>query len=335
VRVGLIGFGLAGRHFHAPLLDEAGLRLTHVVTGDAGRAAQARSAVPGVTVVATVEDLWSSAEALDLVVVASATAAHAGHALAAIDRGLPVVVDKPLSLDAASARAVVQAAEQQRVPLTVFQNRRWDAEHLTTRAVLERGVLGDVVRYEARFERWRPVPKTRWRETLPGAEGGGLLLDLQSHLVDGALQLFGPATSVYAEVAAVTTVGDDVTFLALRHRSGVVSHLGATSLAGLPGPRARVLGREGAYVVGPVLGEGSSYAGWADAAEDHLGWVVRGDDVQPVARLPRRWADFYRGVAAMLRDGSPAPVDPWDAVAVLEVLDAARVSARDRVVVAV
>lgn len=332
--MGLVGYGLAGREFHAPLLRETpAVRLTHVVTGDPGRAAQAVAENPGVRVMPTAAELWSHSGSLDLVVVASPSPLHAEHAQAAVDRGVAVVVDKPLALDAESARGLVDSARARGVPLTVFQNRRWDPEHLTARAVLTSGVLGEIIRYEARYERWRPVPKSRWRETTTVDEGGGLLMDLHPHLVDGAMDLFGPVESVYAELASVTTVGDDVAFVALRHRSGLTSHLSATSLAGAPGPRTRILGRDATYLVAGMSGEPSAFSGWDDPDEDHRGWIVRGEESEPVARAAGGWGDFYPAVAGMLRESSPPPVDPDEAVAVLEVLDAARRSAREHLLV--
>ncbi len=334
IRVALVGYGMAGREFHAPLLREVdGLQLTHVVTGDAERAAAARAENPDVRVVPTPDELWAYANHLDLVVIASATSAHATQARDALRRELAVVVDKPLATTAAEGRELTELAAARGVMFTVFQNRRWDPEHLTARAVLSSGVLGEVIRYEARYERWRPVPKSRWREQTTSERGGGLLMDLQSHLVDGALDLFGPAASVYAELSALTTVGDDVTFLALRHVSGVTSHLGATSLAGAPGPGTRLLGREATYLVADVGGDLTAYDAWRDADDEHRGFLVRGDESEPVPRARGGWADFYRGVREALVEGSTPPVDPAEAVAVLEVLDAARVSARDGVVV--
>ncbi|MGH8892179.1 MAG: Gfo/Idh/MocA family protein, partial [Actinomycetes bacterium] len=214
LRVGLVGYGMSGRDFHAPLLRRAdGLRLTHVVTGDPGRAAQAVEDDSRVRVMPTVADLLAHAASLDLVVIASASNVHVEQASAVVERGLPVVVDKPLATDETSGRGLVDLAERRQVPLTVFQNRRWDSEHLTARSLLGSGVLGELVRYEARYERWRPEPKSRWRENASSEQGGGLLMDLQSHLVDGALDLFGPVEAVYAELQAVTTAADDVTFL--------------------------------------------------------------------------------------------------------------------------
>lgn len=330
----LVGYGMAGRDFHAPLVREVeGLRLTHVVTGNAERADAARTENPGVHVVATPDELWAYGGNVDLVVIASPTGAHVEQAREALRRELAVVVDKPLAVTTADARELLGLAEARGTMLTVFQNRRWDPEHLTARAVLSSGALGEVIRYEARYERWRPVPKERWREQLPSEAGGGLLMDLQPHLVDGAVDLFGPVATVYAELAALSTVGDDVTFLALRHVSGVTSHLGATSLAGAPGPGTRLIGREATYLVADVGGDPSALDAWRDADDQHRGFLVRGEQSEPVRRAPGRWADFYAGVRDALVDGSTPPVDPAEAVAVLEILDAARTSARDGVVV--
>lgn len=335
LRVALVGYGMAGRDFHAPLVRQVdGLRVSHVVTGNAERAAAARTENPGVEVLATVEDLWPLADEVDLVVLASPTGVHAAQAAEAVRRGISVVVDKPLAVTAADAREVAALAASEGVLLTVFQNRRWDPAHLTARAVLSSGALGTIVRYEARYERWRPVPKRRWREQSSSEDGGGLLMDLQPHLVDGALDLFGPATSVYAELAALTTVGDDVSHLVLRHASGVVSHLGATSLAGAPGPRTRLLGREGTYLVVDVDGDSPASSAWADQDDEHRGWLVRGDDAEPVLRAPGESSDFYVGVRDAVLTGGAPPVLADEAVAVIEVLDAARRSAADNVVVA-
>ena len=334
LRVALVGYGMAGRDFHAPLLRRVdGLRISHVVTGDPGRAEAARSENSGAHVVATPDELWAMVDEVDLVVLASPTAVHAVQAIEAVRRDLAVVVDKPLATSAADARAVADLARDRGVILSVFHNRRWDPEHLTARSVLASGVLGEVVRYEARYERWRPVPKTRWREQSTSEDGGGVLMDLQSHLVDGALDLFGPAVSVYAELAALTTVGDDVAFLVLHHASGVTSHLGTTSLAGAPGPRTRLLGRKATYLVADVDGDPTAYAAWTDRDDEHRGFLVRGEETQPVARAPGEWSDFYVGVRDALLTGKPPPVTASEAVAVVEVLDAARRSARDGVVV--
>ncbi|MEP6650009.1 MAG: Gfo/Idh/MocA family oxidoreductase [Lapillicoccus sp.] len=329
-RVGLVGYGGAGRAFHAPLLGQAGLDVAAVVTSNPDRAALAREDVPDAEVVPDLAALLS-AGGLDLVVLASPTGVHVAQVHEVVAAGVPVVVDKPLGVDASSALEAVDSAVRQGVPLTVFQNRRYDPEFRTLARVLSDGLVGEVVRAELRWERWRPVPKQRWRENAPPEEGGGLLLDLFPHLVDQAHVLFGPVETVYAELFAYTTVGEDTAFLSCRHTSGVVSHLGSTSLAAAPGPWLRLLGREGAYVVGGLNEEPTAFAEWQPADESHLGWLVRGDgEREAVARVPGEQAEFYREVAQALTKPEPQaamPVDPRDAVHALAVIDAARTSA--------
>jgi predicted dehydrogenase len=353
MRVGVVGYGDAGRGIHGRLVREAGHTVAAVVTRSADRAATARDDWPGVRVVPDADALLAGRHDLDLdlVVVASPTGLHREHALAAVAAGVPVVVDKPLGTSAAQTREIVAAARDAGARLTVFRNRRYDPEQLTLRALLEAGTLGDVHRFERRWERWRPVPKDRWKENDPVA--GGLLLDLGAHLVDSAVQLFGPVASVYAEVRSLSTVAPDDVFLALRHHGGVLSHLTGGGLVGAPGPRTRVLGSAGAFLVTSFEGEPTPFAvlddappagasgigpsaGDADlsAGADHGGWLVHGADRVPVPRAPGGHADFYRDVASWLRGERPAPVDPQDAVRTAEVLDAAAVSAREQRVVA-
>ena len=327
-RVGLVGYGFAGREIHAPLLAKAGLPVTVVATSDATRAESARAEHRGAIVVPDLRGLLDLQDLVDLVVIASPTGVHVTQAIQCLDAGLAVVVDKPLGVDAAGARAVVSYAERVGGRLTVFQNRRWDAEQLTLRRVLEQGLLGTVLRFERRWERWRPTPKDRWRENASAAAGGGLLLDLHSHLVDSAIQLFGPVERVYAELAAHSTAAEDDAFLALTHTGGVRSHLGAHSLAGAPGPRTRVLGSAGAYVVTTFEAEPTAFTSLADVDDQHAGWLVAGDEQTAVARAPGEHADFYRQAALWVAGIGFAPVDPMDAVTVLQVLDAARLSSR-------
>jgi predicted dehydrogenase len=332
-RVALIGYGMAGRDFHAPLLVAAGAPPSLVATSSAERAAQVRAALPGAEVVTDLDAALAAAP--DLVVLASPTGAHVDQALACIRVGVPFVVDKPIAVDARGAREVVEAAAAARVACTVFQNRRWDPETRTLTGVLARGDLGTVHRFERRWERWRPVPKERWRERLSAAEGGGVLLDLGPHLVDAARLLFGPVASVHAELAARTTTAEDDVFLSLAHVNGVRSHLTAGSLAGAPGPRTRVLGDRAAFVVGSFEDDGSPFGAGIEDAPGHCGWIVAGEDRRPVPERPGEYADFYRAVLSAVAGPDPdarqaaMPVDPRDAVATAEILDVARVSAAE------
>jgi predicted dehydrogenase len=335
-RVALIGFGLAGSVFHAPLVNATpGLRLATVVTGDPDRARRAGEEYPGATVLGSAEELWQRSGDHDLVVIATPNSAHVPLAARALERRIAVVVDKPLATTAEAARDLVEEAEQREVPLTVFHNRRWDSDQLTLRRLLAEGALGQVQRYESRFERWRPeVRKDAWRENTPPAEGGGVLLDLGTHLVDQALTLFGPAVDVYGEVASVRGgASDDDAFIAITHAGGVHSHLWASSVASASGPRLRVLGSEAAFVAQGLDGQEDALAegrrpqdpgDWGIEPSDRAGMLVRGDDARAVPSERGAWPRFYELLGAALRGEGPLPVDPRDAVATLEVLERAR-----------
>ncbi|HET9718743.1 MAG TPA: Gfo/Idh/MocA family oxidoreductase [Solirubrobacteraceae bacterium] len=337
LRVALIGYGLAGRWFHAPLIAaNPDLRLTSVVTSNSERGRQAEEDHPGVRVVADAAQLWE--EPLpELAVVATTNASHVPLATAAVERGVPVVVDKPLGVSSDEAQKLVRAAEAAGVLLTVFQNRRWDSDYLTLRRLVEAGRLGEVLRVESRFERWRPdVDASAWRTADP-VQGGGQLLDLGSHLVDQVVQLLGPVTHIYAEISSLRGLpADDDAFLALHHAAGAISHLRASALTAAPGPRLRVLGREAAFVVQEpdsqeqLLRAGHRPDGGADWGQEPAsawGRLLAGEAQEVVPSERGDWPAFYRQLARALRDGGPAPVDPWDAVETLRILDLARQSA--------
>jgi predicted dehydrogenase len=338
--VALLGYGLAGSVFHAPFIATTpGLRLAVVVTGNAERRAQALREHPGVIVLGTADDVWDRAAELDLVVVATPNSTHVALAQAALDAGLPVVVDKPFARTAAEGRALVETAHERRLMLTVFQNRRWDGGFLTLRRLLAEGRLGRVHRFESRFERWRPQPGSGWRERAGAAEAGGLLYDLGSHLVDQALQLFGGVRDVYAEldVRREGAEVDDDDFLALEHESGVRSHLWMSALAAEPGPTIRVLGdratfsKYGVDVQEEALRAGRSpdEPGWGEEPRERWGRLVVDGEPHEVPTEPGSYGTFYAGVEQSLTRSFPPPVDPRDSVAVLEVLDAARAAAGD------
>ncbi|MFE3162738.1 Gfo/Idh/MocA family oxidoreductase [Streptomyces sp. NPDC059224] len=348
LRVGLVGYGLAGSVFHAPLIAATeGLALDTVVTSNPERQAQAKAEFPEVRTVAAPDELFDRADGLDLVVIASPNKTHVPLATTALKAGLPVVVDKPVAGTAAEARELAALAEERGLLLSVFQNRRWDNDFLTLRKLLADGELGDPWRFESRFERWRPQPKGGWRESGDPAEIGGLLYDLGSHVVDQALVLFGPATEVYAE-SVIRRAGaetDDDTFIAVTHASGVRSHLYASATAAQLGPRFRVLGSKAGYVkygLDPqeaALREGERPgAGWGVEPESLYGRIGAGESPvtgggRAVTTLPGDYPAYYAAVARAVRGEGPNPVTALEAAAALDVLEAARRSARDKVTV--
>jgi predicted dehydrogenase len=353
LRVGLVGYGLAGSVFHAPLIAATdGLVLDTIVTSSEERRAQARAEFPGVRFAASPQELWERTEgpdALDLIVIASPNKTHVPIASAALRAGLPVVVDKPVAGTAAEARGLAALAEERGLLLSVFQNRRWDNDFLTLARLVADGALGEVQRFESRFERWRPQPKGGWRESGDPQEIGGLLYDLGSHVVDQALTLFGPAALVYAEsdVRRPGAAADDDTFIAITHVNGVRSHLYVSATTAQLGPRFRVLGRTAGYVkygLDPQeadLREGLRPAAdrpWGEEPEELWGRIGSGEspptgDGTPVRSLPGDYPAYYAAVAAALRGTGENPVTALQAAAALDVLEAARRSAREGVTV--
>lgn len=310
-----------------------------MVTSDPQRGESALRACPGARVVPVPDEVFDRASEHDFVVVATSNDAHAPLARRALDAGLPVVVDKPLAPTAVEARSLVEHSESVGVPLTVFLNRRWDSDHLTLSRLLREQKLGQVLRYESRLERWRPrlSEEGPWRERTPPEAGGGFLLDIGPHLVDQAIGLFGPPQRVYAEIEARRGgVADDDAFLALEHATGTHSHIWASLLAAAAGPRLRVLGDRAAYVVTEIDGqEEALHEGarpgaaqrWGEVPEANWGRLVSDAGSAPVRSEPGSWPSFYIELERALRHGLPPPVNPWDAVAGLEILDAARRSA--------
>ncbi len=341
-RVAIIGYGLAGRVFHGPLITAtSGLGVAAIVTANAERRQEARGDHAEARLVDSPEELWAQASDLDAVVIATANDAHAPLATQAIDHGLAVVVDKPLALSSTQADGLIAHAEQRGVLLTTFQNRRWDSDQLTLVKLIGDGALGNVLRYESRFERWRPEARPdAWRERDTPADGGGLLLDLGSHLVDQALHLFGPVASVYAEIANRRGLpGDDDDFLALTHSSGVVSHLHASALAAAPGPRLRVLGSDAALIVRELdsqedrlrAGERpDTVSDWGVEPEHARPRLIAGDRSVPIPSERGAWQTFYAEFERALSGDGSVPVDPRDAAEMLRVLEAARTSAAER-----
>jgi predicted dehydrogenase len=331
-----------------------GLALASVVTSNPERADQARAAHPGVEVLPDAGALFERAGSHDLVVVAAPNREHVELGLGAVEAGLHLVVDKPLATSVTDARRLAEAAAERGVVASVFHNRRWDGDFLTLRRLVSDGEIGELVRFESRFERWRPeVDVNKWREGGTPEDAGGVLFDLGPHVIDQALELLGPARSVFAEVRRLRPGAqvDDDFFLALEHESGAVSHLWGTMLAAQVGPRMRALGSRAAYVKwGLDVQEESLRSGGRPGdpgfgKEPKEAWGLLGadEDARPVETERGRYVEFYEFMERAIRAraaGGPAPAGsvpppvPLEAgVATLRVIEAARGSAEQREVI--
>lgn len=330
LRAGISGYGLAGRYFHSRFLRAAGFEIVGVVTKNPERISQLKEDYPDALACNSVEQLLE--HDLDLLVVASANLAHQSDAIAGLRGGCAVVVDKPMAIDYEQAKELAEVARETGSLLTTFFNRRWDSDALTVKKAIREGVLGKVFRIDSRFERFRPDANSQsWRERFPPSEGGGNLLDLQTHLVSLALDWFGPAEIVYSSVRTVRGLSDDDVVIVLKHDSGVDAYLSGSAIVGAPGPRIRLMGDKGALVITeldkqePLLRSGISpeLGGWTiDTTTPAL--LVRGDESSAYEAVPGDYTPFYLQVAEAIRGNGAMPVSLEDALEVARIIDAAR-----------
>ncbi|MDH5822067.1 oxidoreductase [Luteimonas sp. RD2P54] len=330
----LVGYGFAGRVFHAPLIAHTpGLALHTVVSG---RAAAVRADHPQARVVAQPQAAFAD-PAIDLVVIATPNPSHAPLALEALRAGRHVVVDKPFAVSLAEAGAVVAAAERAGRMVSVFHNRRWDTDFLTLRGLLDAGALGEIVELQSHFDRFRPEVPDRWRER-PGP-GAGLWFDLGPHLVDQALQLFGMPETVQADLAAMRDgAGVDDWFQATLRWPRRRALLHASTLCAAGSLRLAAHGTGGSFVkhgldpqearlrAGVVPGS----PGWDERPEP--GELVRtaGEGLrrEPVASVPGDYRAYYAGIRAAILGQAAPPVTAVQALEVMRVLEAGLESAR-------
>jgi len=331
LRVGIAGYGLAGRYFHAPLLKGCGFEIAAILTSNQLRASHASMDFPGVRVVATMQEMLT--HQLDLVVVASANLAHAEQAAAALNAGIPVVVDKPMGRNFEETKSIVELSNKLGVPVSTFFNRRWDSDALTIKKVIASGALGHIHRMDSRFERFRPeVNKDSWRENMSAEDGGGQLLDLQPHLISTAIDCFGRAELVTATVRSIRGAADDDSVLVLRHDNGVMSYLSASAVVGAPGPRIRILGSKGALVINDLdpqealLRAGKFPEGgiWTEPTTS-TAHIYRGTEVEEITGEAGNYGLFYLAVASAINNGTPWPVSNEDALLVAAIIDKARI----------
>jgi predicted dehydrogenase len=333
--VGVVGYGLAGRSFHAPFIAAVdGLELVAIATADPARAAQAGAEHPAAAVVPWADALLDRPD-VEIVVVAAPNRSHVPVGIQALESGRHVVVDKPIATSVADAERLIDTAARTGHHCSVYQNRRWDGDFLTVRRLVDDGTLGELDSVEARFERWATVDPI-WRED--AAQRGGPLPDLGAHLLDQALLLLGPARRVWTQAARrrAGSQVDDSVFVALDHGRGGWSRSWVSLIASRVGPRLRVRGLGGEYVKDDLdpqeahllQGRRPRTPGFGVEAPEHAGRLHLPDGTgRVVPSVVGDYAYFYEGFRDAVRGIGPVPVDPRDSLAVLRVIDAAERSA--------
>jgi len=339
LRVGLVGFGMAGRVFHAPLISSVdGLELAAVVERHSDQAAQR---YPGIKTYRALEELLADST-IDLIVVATPSGTHFDVARQVIEAGRNVVVDKPACVTSDQIHRLIQLAQANRRLLIPFHNRRWDGDFLTVQKLLHEHQLGRVVSIESRFDRWNPgVTRRPWKDD--AAQGGGVLLDLGTHLVDQALVLCGKPVAVSAEVRRERDgEGSDDAFTIRLRYAGCIITLGANALSAPAGARFHLRGTRGNYrkkgldpqeaALNKITRITAATWGQEPAADWGILYVdVEGGMVsRPVASLPGDYRMFYAGVRDALLGDAPPPVEAVEAWRVARILEWARASSEQR-----
>jgi scyllo-inositol 2-dehydrogenase (NADP+) len=332
IDVGLIGYGLAGSTFHAPVIRAVEqLRLTKVMTS---RSADVARDLPGVAAVETAHPIFAD-PAIELVVIATPNPSHAALAGQALRAGKHVVIDKPMTTTRAEADELIALARHCGRLLSVYQNRRWDNDFLTLQQLIADGRLGHVSAYEAHYDRFRPAIKPGWRER--PEPGSGILFDLGSHLIDQALTLFGMPRTVTADIVTQRAQGavDDYFHVVLGYadRRAIVH---ASTLVCEPGPHFAVHGDLGSFLkYGMDSQEAALKAGHAVGGadwghDDPAAYGTLTDAAGERVTIPTRpgnYAAFYAQMAEAIGSGGPVPVSAEQAADVISIIACAQRSA--------
>ncbi len=331
MRLGLVGYGLGGRYFHAPFIEAArDVTLVGVVTRSPERRAELQVDFPGMAVYDSMSDLIAAG--VDAVTITTPPQTRHELVLLAIAAGIPTIADKPFAPTAAAGRELVEVAKTAGVPLSVFHNRRWDADVRTLAKVLNGGALGELWSVESRFE-------LDLADYLDRGPEGGLLRDLGAHLVDQMVWLLGPVKSVFCTMDWIDFPEgrtDAFFTITLQHARGVRSVVTAGKVNRLEAKEYRAYGRDGSYVSrGTDVQAAALFAGkrpinlgssWGFEEEARWGMLTTASGAVPVASEQGAYQDYYTQFADALRGAAPFPVPAAEAIPTLEVLDAARQS---------
>ncbi|HUE56195.1 MAG TPA: oxidoreductase [Candidatus Udaeobacter sp.] len=340
IDVGLIGFGLAGRAFHAPVIRAVpDLRLAAILERKGNEAAEK---YPDIRIVRSLDELLAMKK-IRLIVIATPNDTHYSFARQCLEAGRDVVVDKPFAATLEEAKALVEMAKETGRVLTVYQNRRYDGDFHAIRRLVADGTLGRIVRFETSYDRYRPQLKPgAWRET--SRPGSGILFDIAPHLIDHALVLFGLPEAVTADVRIEreNAVADDAFDIMLHYSNGMRAVLRSSILAAAPRPRFVVLGTQGSFVKQTFdpqennlrRGYVPNDTAWGAEPEENWGvlTVAAGDSFEQ-RRIPSAncdYRDYYSNVRDALLGRARLAVTPEWALDVMRLLELARQSSERR-----
>jgi scyllo-inositol 2-dehydrogenase (NADP+) len=337
INVGLAGYGFSGQSFHRPLLQHSHNFEIHTVMSSNKEKVQ--TDMGGVNVVPSLQELLQ--EDIELVVITTPNHLHYDMIKQSLTAGKHVVVEKPFVTESEQGEELIRLAEENGLVLSVFHNRRWDADFLTIRNLMEKKKLGDISTYEAHFDRYRPMVKDRWKENK--IEGGGVLYDLGSHLIDQALCLFGKPQWVFADVFSQRdpekaedyfqiTLGYDTVRIGLYSRSIVLD----------PGPRYQLHGQKGSFVKYGMdrqeadLKEGINPYSASWGMEDEESWgtlsLIEEEEVNKVKLSSEKgdYTQYYQGIFEAVRNNQPIPVRAEEALNVIEIIEACKKSSSEK-----
>lgn len=339
MRIGLVGDGTGGQHFHAPFIDAAqGVSLTGIVARAPATIAKVRADYPDIPVFDSLTSMIAAGN-IDAVTISTPPATRKALVLEAIEANLHVIADKPFAPDEAGGEQLAAAARKNSVTLGVFHNRRYDADIKTLKKVLDDNTLGKIWRLHSRFDLDDPA-------TLELGPSGGLLRDLGSHLVDQVLYLMGPVTSVYAQMDLIDSDEGETNAgftLTLGHKTGAFSHVSASKLNHLIAKEFIVYGENGSYISRFSDVQAAAIFAGKRPIDSPATWGIENESRWPVlttnegsTRVPcvaGRYQDYYEQFALSVQQNSPPPVTTEEAISVIKILDASAKSAKTNSVI--
>ena len=315
IDAGLIGFGLGGKAFHAPVISAVpGMRLAAVLQRTGNSAAEI---YPDVKIVRSIEEMLAISS-IRIVAISTPNDTHFPYAKACLEAGRDVVVDKPFTTTLREAKELIELARKLGRLLTVYQDRRWDGDFQTLQQLLASGELGRIVHFESTFDRCRPQIRDSWKEK-PGP-GNGIFFDLGPHLIDHALKLFGPPEMLLADIRVEREHGinDDAFDVTFYYTNGLRAALSSSTLAPVARPHFRVLGTKGTFIKQyldpqeallraghPIMGDD-----WGMEKEEEWGTLTLFDGVQTTQRRIPTMCGDYRGFYENVRDAMLGKAKP-------------------------